>query len=80
MARTKVAVTIDAKLLEEVDRWVAAGDFPTRSRAVQTALVCLREQRERRQSLLYELAKLDPAEEQALADEALVGEPAWPEY
>jgi Arc/MetJ-type ribon-helix-helix transcriptional regulator len=80
MATAKVAVTIDIQLLEEVDRWVAAGEFPTRSRAVQTALACLREQRGRRQSLLYELAKLDPAEEQALAEEALAGEPAWPEY
>jgi hypothetical protein len=40
----------------------------------------LRQQRGRRQSLLYELAKLDPAEERALAEEALAGEPAWPEY
>jgi Arc/MetJ-type ribon-helix-helix transcriptional regulator len=80
MATTKVAVTIDAQLLAEVDRWVAAGEYPTRSRAVQAALACLRAQRERHQSLLYELAKLDPAEEQALADEALAGEPAWPEY
>jgi Arc/MetJ-type ribon-helix-helix transcriptional regulator len=80
MATAKVAVTIDAQLLEEVDRWVAAGEFPTRSRAVQTALAGLREQRERHQSLLYALAKLDPVEERALADEALAGEPAWPEY
>jgi Arc/MetJ-type ribon-helix-helix transcriptional regulator len=80
MASAKVAVTIDTQLLEEIDRWVAAGEFPTRSRVVQIALGYLRQQRGRRQSLLYELAKLDPAEERALAEEALAGEPAWPEY
>ena len=80
MPTAKVAVTIDEHLLREVDRWVAAGEFPNRSRAVQAGLARLREQRTRRRSLLAELAKLDPSEERALADESLAGEVPWPEY
>ena len=73
MPANRVAVTIDADLLREVDRWVAAGEFDSRSRVFQEALVRLFEERERRHSLLAELEKLDPAEERALADEWLVG-------
>jgi Arc/MetJ-type ribon-helix-helix transcriptional regulator len=80
MPTAKVAVTVDAELLQEVDRWVAAGEFPSRSRAVQEGLIRLQEQRARRHSLLAELAKLDPAEERALAEEWFAGEATWPEY
>lgn len=80
MPTSKVAVTIDEQLLREVDRWVAAGEFPNRSRAVQEALIRLREQREQRRSLLGELEKLDPAEERALAEEWLTAESPWPSY
>jgi Arc/MetJ-type ribon-helix-helix transcriptional regulator len=76
----KVAVTIDANLLKEVDHWVAAGEFPNRSRAVQAGLSRLREDRARRRTLVRELAKLDPAEERAIAEEWLAGEVEWPEY
>ncbi len=74
MPTTKVAVTIEAELLREVDRWVAGGEFPSRSRAIQEGLLRLREQRAKQHSLVAELAKLDPAEERALAEEELVGE------
>jgi len=80
MVARKVAVTIDAELLEQVDRWVATGEFPNRSRAVQAGLARLHEDRARRHSLLRELAKLDPVEERALAEEWLAGEAPWPEY
>ncbi len=80
MPTAKVAVTIDVQLLREVDSWVAAGEFPNRSQAVQSALAQLREQRTRHSSLLRELAKADPAEERALAEEWLIGEAPWPEY
>jgi Arc/MetJ-type ribon-helix-helix transcriptional regulator len=80
MATAKVAVTIDQQLLEDVDRWVAAGDYPNRSQAVQAALRRLREERQGRSRLLRELGKLDPSEEQALADEALAADEAWLEY
>ncbi len=80
MPVAKVAVTIDARLLREVDGWVAAGEFPNRSRVVQAALHQLQQQRTGQQSLLGELAKLDPTEEQALADERLAGDAPWPAY
>ena len=38
MATTKVAVTIDSKLLAEVDQLVAQNVFPNRSNAIQEAL------------------------------------------
>src|SRR5438445_201346 len=48
MPSAKVAVSIEAKLLREVDRWVEAGDYPNRSRAVQDGLLSLRDRRARR--------------------------------
>ena len=78
MPATKVAVTIEADLLREVDQWVAAGDFPNRSKAFQKALALMRDERSRRHTLLRELAKLDPAEERQLAEEWLEGEAPWP--
>lgn len=75
----KVAVTVDAGLLRDVDRLVRAGHFPNRSKVVQEALRLLVE-RQGRPRLLAELAKLDPDEEQALADEVYAAETAWPAY
>ncbi len=80
MPRSKVAITVDAQLLREVDRWVANGEFPSRSRVVQVALDRLRSERHHRHALLGELAKLDPIEERALADEALAADIRWPGY
>jgi Arc/MetJ-type ribon-helix-helix transcriptional regulator len=77
---SKVAVTIDQGLLSEIDRWVGAGEYPNRSQAVQAALRCLQQRRAKRGRLLSELAKLDPAEERALAEEQLTAEVPWPEY
>lgn len=78
MPAAKVAVTIDDQLLREVDRWVADGEFASRSRAVQVALSRLRDERNRHGSLLSELTKLDPEEERAMAEEWLEGEAPWP--
>src|SRR6478672_4086007 len=69
MPTRKVAVTIDTQTLQEIDQWVAAGEFPSRSRVVRAGLNQLQEQRARRSSLLAELAKLDAAEERGLAEE-----------
>jgi Arc/MetJ-type ribon-helix-helix transcriptional regulator len=77
MTSAKVAVTIDRELLRKVDAWVRAGEFPSRSRAIQAALASMEADRSRRHSLLAELAKLDPEEERRMADEWLVGEPEW---
>jgi putative addiction module CopG family antidote len=78
MAVEKVAVTIDGDLLKAIDQRVAAGRFRNRSRAVQEGLRLLIE-REGRPRLLAELAKLDPQEEQALANEAMTADVPWPE-
>jgi Arc/MetJ-type ribon-helix-helix transcriptional regulator len=80
MAVAKVAITLDQQLLKEIDRLVEAGEYPNRSRAVQAAVVCLQQQRNRKQRLLAELAKLDPAEERELAEEKMAGEADWPAY
>lgn len=80
MATTKVAITLDAELLAELDQLVAQHVFPNRSKAIQLALE-EKLQRERRQRLERECAKLNPPHEQALAEEGLEGElPAWPAY
>jgi len=80
MPKTKVAVTLDASLLDRVDDLVSKRRFRNRSQAVEAALA---EKLERlsRTRLARECAKLDPAEEQRAADEGLAasGE-LWPEY
>jgi metal-responsive CopG/Arc/MetJ family transcriptional regulator len=78
MPKTKVALTIDTALLERVDSLVERRRFRNRSQAIETAIA---EKLERlaRTRLATECAKLDPAEEQKMADEGLAGD-AWPEY
>ena len=80
MATTKVAVTIDTDLLAELDQLVAQQIFPSRSRAIQEALQD-KLVRMRRSRLARECAKLDPREEQALAEEGMEQElSTWPAY
>jgi Arc/MetJ-type ribon-helix-helix transcriptional regulator len=79
VATTKIAVTVESETLREVDRWVRDGRYPNRSRAVQAALAEMLARHKQRR-LLEELSKLDAGQERALAEEALSGEPAWPEY
>ena len=78
MSTIKVAITVDGQLLKLVDRWVTQGRYPNRSQAIQAAV---REKVERwsHTRLAEEVAKLNPKEERALAEEALSGE-EWPEY
>jgi metal-responsive CopG/Arc/MetJ family transcriptional regulator len=79
MSRAKIAITIDEEALSEVDHLVKAGVFPNRSQAFELA-VKERLDRMRHTRLAVESAKLDPAEEQALAEEFFAGESEWPEY
>ena len=79
MPAAKVAISIDRELLREIDRRVSAGQYASRSYAIQMAVAQLLEGERGKQHLLRELAKLDVAEEQALADEGLVAE-QWPKY
>jgi metal-responsive CopG/Arc/MetJ family transcriptional regulator len=80
MATTKVAVTIDSELLAQVDRLVVQQVFPNRSKAIQSALED-KVARLQRTRLARELANLDQAAEQAMAEEDLAQELGeWPEY
>lgn len=80
MPRSKVAVSLDERALERVDRLVREGVFPSRSRAIEAALEEKLERLERTR-LARECAKLDPAEERALAEEGMSEElAAWPAY
>jgi len=80
MSTVKIAITIDQDLLSRLDRLVKDRRFPNRSQAVQEAI---RDKLERlkRSRLARECAKLDPASEQALADEGLRHDlQQWPAY
>ncbi len=79
MGTAKVAVTIETRTLREIDRLVRQGRFPSRSRAIQTALAEMTARHKRRR-LVEELAKLEPRKERALAEEFFAGEVPWPEY
>jgi Arc/MetJ-type ribon-helix-helix transcriptional regulator len=79
MATMKVTVTLEIDSLREIDRLVREERFPSRSRAVQAALAEMLARR-KHSRMAEELAKLDSREERALAEEALSGETAWPEY
>lgn len=80
MRTAKIAVTIDQELLSRLDRLVRERRFPNRSRAVQEALRDKLDRLERGR-LARECAKLDPEEEQQLAEEGLGLEfESWPEY
>lgn len=80
MPRAKIAITLDDTTLARLDRLVAASVFPSRSRAIESAV---REKLERlgRGRLARECAKLHPAAEKALAEEGLSEDlGAWPAY
>ena len=80
MPKRKVALTLDAKLVQRVDALVSSQRFKNRSQAVEAALL-EKLQRLGRTRLAEECAKLDQTVEQRLADEGLAatGE-TWPEY
>ena len=80
MAKTKVAVTLDTKLVDRLNTLVRQARFPNRSQAIEAAVA---EQLERlgRGRLARECAKLDARQERRLAEEAIGEELAsWPEY
>ena len=80
MPKTKIAVTLEATLLDQVDELVRQQRFPNRSQAIEAAVA---EQlvRFRRTRLAEACARLDLNEERALTDEGLGSDVAdWPEY
>ncbi len=79
MATTKVAISLDSKLLQQLDRLVAERIFPNRSRGPR------RNSRQTRPSGTHatgpRVRKLDVSAERELADEGLAKDVAeWPEY
>jgi metal-responsive CopG/Arc/MetJ family transcriptional regulator len=80
MPKKKVALTLDADLVERVDELVARRRFRNRSQAIESALAD-KLQRLARTRLARESAKLNIREEQRLADEGLAEDfGSWPEY
>lgn len=80
MPKTKIAVTLDAALVEEIDALVRQQRYPNRSQAIETAVVA-QLARLRRTRLAEACAQLDSVEERSLADEGLGADLAgWPEY
>jgi len=80
MSAAKVTISIDETLLRRVDQLVQSRVFLNRSQAIQTA-VEEKVARLDKTRLAQECAKLDPAFEQAMADEGLGAEVTeWPEY
>jgi metal-responsive CopG/Arc/MetJ family transcriptional regulator len=80
MPKTKVALTLETDLIEQIDRLVAERRFRNRSQAVESALAD-KLVRLRRTRLAEQCARLNPREEKALAEEGLAGSlETWPEY
>ena len=80
MALSKIAITIDDKILKQIDILVKSKYFPNRSKAIQEAIAekLLRIEKSR---LAQECAKLDIDFEQSLAEEGFSVEiDEWPEY
>jgi Arc/MetJ-type ribon-helix-helix transcriptional regulator len=80
MPKTKIAITLDTELVQNLDDLVAQRRFANRSQAIEAALA-EKLARLAKTRLAQECAKLDPAEEKALAEEGLAGSAeTWPEY
>jgi len=80
MPKTKVALTLDAELVERVDELVAHRRFRNRSQAIESALAD-KLRRLARTRLARESAKLNARDEKRLADEGLAEDfTSWPEY
>jgi len=80
MPKTKVAVSLDAKLVSRLNSLVREARFPSRSYAIEVALA---EKLDRlgRVRLARECARLNPRQERALAEKGISEELAlWPEY
>ncbi len=80
MAASKIAITIEKKILTRLDRLVRERVFPNRSKAIQQALEEKISNLEK-DKLTLECEKLDPQEETRLAEEGFALEKdQWPEY
>lgn len=80
MSVAKIAISIDAHLLDRLDTFITEKKFKTRSQAIQLAVITTIERLES-QRLIEECAKLNPIVEQRMADEGLVKDSKeWSEF
>ena len=80
MSVSSVMIELEPSLLAKLDGYVEGHVFHSRSEAVSAAVREKIERMESRAQFLAECSKLDPAEEQAFAEEWLEGErAAWTE-
>ena len=80
MAASKIAITMEEKLVKRLDDLVRSRIFPNRSKAIQEAVAEKLERMEKTR-LAAECAKLDPKYEQTLAEEGFSSElEEWPDY
>jgi Arc/MetJ-type ribon-helix-helix transcriptional regulator len=80
VAKTKVALTLDAGLVDQIDELVDRRKFRNRSQAVEAALADKLRWLARTR-LARESAKLNPLEEKRLAEQTMADVlDSWPEY
>ena len=80
MAVSKIAITIDDRMLKQIDILVKSKFYPNRSKAIQEA-VAEKLMRLEKSRLAQECAKLDSDFEQSMAEEGFSAEmEEWPEY
>jgi metal-responsive CopG/Arc/MetJ family transcriptional regulator len=80
MSKEKIAITLDGRFINELDRLVDKHVFQSRSHAIQEA-VNEKLLRMKRTRLAEESAKLEPRFEIALSDEGFAEDiEQWPEY
>lgn len=80
MPAAKIAITVDQKIVNQIDRLVKEGKYKSRSSVIQEALEEKLKSKKRKR-LITELAMLDPKEERSLADEFLqLDREEWDEY
>ena len=80
MNASKITISLNSDVLQNLDQLVKARIYPNRSQAIQAA-VQEKITRLRRTRLERECAKLDPHEEQAVAELGMDSEiEQWPTY
>jgi metal-responsive CopG/Arc/MetJ family transcriptional regulator len=79
MPKKKVAIALEADVLQRLDRLVRESRYPNRSQAIESAVRDHLTRLEHRR-LAEESGKLDRKTEQALAEEGLKSDAAWPPY
>ena len=80
MPKTRLTVSLETSIVQRMDALVARRLFPSRSSAIETALLAKLD-RMSGSRLATECAKLDPVRERALADEGASDDiQAWTTY